>query len=181
MKKITAFSLTLSSLLFISYLLFVPPVAAVCPACTVAVVAGLGVSRALGIDDMVTSIWIGGLILSASFWLIDWVKKGGWLDKIKDRRAVFLINITITILIYLLVLIPLKFDHAIGILANRLWGIDKIILGVAIGSLVFSFGTWLDKKVRKVRGRQLFNYQRVVFPILCLIITSLIFFLITKY
>jgi hypothetical protein len=180
-KKILIFALTLFSFFIINYSLLVPPVAAVCPVCTVAAVAGLGISRALGIDDIVTSIWIGGLILSVSFWITDWVKKRGWLDKIKDKRAVFLINITITILMYLLVLIPLKFDHAIGILGNRLWGIDKIILGIAVGSVIFYLGTWFDKKVRKIRGRQLFSYQKVVFPVSALIIASVIFFFITKH
>src|SRR3990172_4136169 len=56
-------------------LITAPSALAVCPVCTVAVGAGLGISRALGIDDTVTSVWIGGLILSMSFWLIDWLKK----------------------------------------------------------------------------------------------------------
>src|SRR3989304_8183686 len=56
-------------------ILFPPAAEAVCPVCTIAVGAGLGISRALGIDDAVTSVWIGGLILSMSFWFIDWIGK----------------------------------------------------------------------------------------------------------
>jgi hypothetical protein len=81
---------------------------------------------------------------------------------------------------YLLVLIPLKLNHAIGILLNRLWGIDKIVLGVIIGSLAFLTGMWADKKIRKIKGKQLFIYQKVVFPVLSLVITSLIFYFITR-
>ena len=46
-----------------------------CPLCTVTVVAGLGISRLLGIDDVVSAIWIGALILSLSFVTIAWIAK----------------------------------------------------------------------------------------------------------
>jgi len=84
------------------------------------------------------------------------------------------------ILMYLLVLIPLKLDHSIGILRNRLWGIDKVILGTAIGSIAFLTGMWVDRKIKKVKGKQLFIYQKVVFPVLGLIISSLVFYFVTK-
>src|SRR3989344_8410054 len=67
--------LSISILFLISYFLYPDSVYAVCPVCTVAVGAGLGLSRALGIDDAVTSVWIGGLILSMSYWAIDWLGK----------------------------------------------------------------------------------------------------------
>jgi hypothetical protein len=180
MKKLFTFFATLLFLFSITYFIIPTAVNAVCPVCTVAVIAGLGVSRALGIDDIVTSIWIGGLILSASFWLIDWVKKKGWIGKIKNEKTQLLINYLIIIFMYLLVLIPLKLDHAIGIALNRLWGIDKIVLGIAIGSVAFLAGMWTDRKVRKIKGKQLFIYQKVVFPVLALIISSALFFFITK-
>lgn len=181
MKKIFVFALALFSLFSISYFLIPPVAQAVCPVCTVLVIAGLGISRALGIDDVVTSVWIGGLILSMSFWLIDWVGKKKWLDKIKDKKIISWINFSMIVVMYLLVLIPLKLDHSIGIRLNKLWGIDKVILGTAIGSVVFLFGMWADKKVRKVYGKQLFDFQRVAFPVLSLIISSVIFYFVTKH
>jgi len=60
------------------FLVFPAKVYAVCPICTVAVGAGLGISRWLGIDDSVTGLWIGGLILSSGLWLADWIGKKGW-------------------------------------------------------------------------------------------------------
>ena len=181
MKKFFVFILSFLVLSTITYLLFPPPVAAVCPVCTVVVIAGLAISRALGIDDTVTSIWIGGLILSMSFWLIDWVDKKKWLSKIKDKKTTSSINVSVIILMYLLVLVPLKLDHSIGITLNRLWGIDKVILGTGIGSIAFLVGMWIDKKERQIKGKQLFSFQRVVFPVLGLIITSIIFYFITRH
>ena len=179
MKKILVLISVLFTLFILNFSLINTPTQAVCPVCTVAVIAGLGVSRALGIDDIVTSIWIGGLILSSSFWLIDWIKKRGWLKKVKDDKSLTLINFSIIVLMYLLVLIPLKLDHAIGIALNKFWGVDKIILGVVIGSAAFLAGMWTDKKIRQVKGKQLFIYQKVVFPVLALVISSLVFYFVT--
>ena len=145
-----------------------------CPVCTVTVIAGLGISRLLGIDDSLTSLWIGAFILSFSFITIDWIEKK-W-PKLKIKRF----TVPIIALMYLLVLIPLKTTGSIGISGNTLWGIDKIILGTMVGSLFFLAGAWADKKERKMRGKQLFPYQKVAFPIISLILASAVFFLLTK-
>lgn len=145
-----------------------------CPICTVTVIAGLGISRLLGIDDVVTSIWIGAFILSFSFALVEWIKKHWPKFKI-DGWTLPIVTAT-----YLLVIIPLKMDGSIGIYRNTLWGIDKIILGIIIGSIVFLIGIWADKKERKIRGSQLFKFQKVVFPVTAIIISSLVFYFITK-
>ena len=145
-----------------------------CPVCTVTVIAGLGLSRLLGIDDVITSLWIGGFILSFSFITINWIDKK-W-PKISINKYQF----PIIALMYLLVLVPLKLNGSIGIALNTLWGIDKILLGTVIGSVVFLIGIWADKRVRKVKGKQLFIYQKVVFPVIALIISSLVFYFLTK-
>ena len=50
--------------LFFSALFWASAVKAICPLCVVAVGAGLGLSRWLGVDDVVSSIWIGALLVS---------------------------------------------------------------------------------------------------------------------
>lgn len=145
-----------------------------CPVCTVTVIAGLGLSRLLGIDDTIISVWIGAFILSFSFITIDWIEKK-W-PKIKVKRF----TLPIIALMYLLVLVPLKMNNSIGLPLNRLWGIDKIIFGTTIGSLLFLLGVWADKKERKIKGKQLFQFQKVAFPVILLIISSVIMFFLTK-
>lgn len=145
-----------------------------CPVCTVTVVAGLGLSRFLGIDDVVMSIWIGALILSLSYVTYNWLSKK-WP---KLHNTYYLI--TTIVLMYTLTIIPLWLNGSIDMKTNCLWGIDKILLGIGVGSVAFLIGAWADKKVRKIRGKQLFPYQKVVFPVLLLIIVSLVFYFITK-
>lgn len=161
----------LAILLSLFAVLFIPHKAlAVCPVCTVAVGAGLGISRSLGIDDAVTSIWIGGLILSTSFWTIDWIEK-------KRKKSMSIKYQLLTIfLMYLIVILPLWYSKYIGRVANTFWGIDKIVFGTILGSLSFLASIWADKKIRKIKGKQLFNYQKIVFPITFLVIISLILF-----
>lgn len=189
LKSSAVFLFVLSFLFITGSFLPVNTVRAVCPVCTVAVVAGLGVSRQLGVDDIVTSIWIGGLILSASFWTIDWVEKSKFREKIYKHICKFKCGMTenqalkfwIILLMYGLVFVPLFFTHTIGISGNTFWGIDKIIFGTVVGSVMFSAGMWADRSVRKARdGKQLFPFQKVVFPVLSLIISSLVFYLVTK-
>jgi len=75
---------------------------------------------------------------------------------------------------YLFTLLPLVFSHLIGQPYNTLWGIDKVIFGTVVGSIVFYIGKWADGKVRQIKGKQLFVYQKVVFPVSGLLLTSLL-------
>lgn len=145
-----------------------------CPVCTVTVIAGLGISRLLGIDDLVTSIWIGGFILSFSFITINWIAKK-W-PKLNSKYYYF----PTIVLMYIFVFIPLKLDHIIGVKLNSIWGMDKIIFGIIIGSIVFLIGVWADKFQRKKFKKIFFPFQKVVFPVLALFIASLVFYFITK-
>ena len=73
---------------------------------------------------------------------------------------------------YALTFLPLWYGKYIGRSNNTLWGIDKILFGTFAGSIAFMIGKWADQKVREKKGKQLFVYQKVVFPILTLIIAS---------
>jgi len=46
-----------------------------CPVCTVAVGAGIGLSRWFGVDDLVSGLWIGGLIVSLIGMTFLWLNK----------------------------------------------------------------------------------------------------------
>jgi hypothetical protein len=136
--------------------------------------AGLGISRLLGIDDLITSIWIGGFILSFSFITINWINKK-W-PKLNLKYYYY----PTFILMYLFVLIPLRLDHIIGIIRNTIFGIDKVVFGIIVGSVIFLVGVWADKYQRRKYKKIFFPFQKVVFPVLALLITSLIFYFVTK-
>jgi len=161
MKKFFSF-LLVSSI----YFLTPRPVLAVCPVCTVAVAGGLGLSRYFGIDDSIIGIWSGGLMVSLTLWTIDWLLKKKWRV---SKFFVFLFWIGITYP-------PLFWAGIIGHPFNRILGIDKLIFGSILGFFAFLLGVWGDKKVREIKGKQMFAFQKVVFPVTALTILSLVLY-----
>jgi len=146
---------------------------AVCPICILAVGAGLGLSRWFGVDDVISSIWIGALLSSLSIWTIILLNKKGW--GFKYQKAV------ISIAYYALVLVPLYYSDIIGHPLNKIFGIDKIIFGSAIGTAVFLVSIRLHNYLKKKNDvKSFFPYQKVVLPVAALILTSLIFYIIIK-
>jgi hypothetical protein len=171
MKKI----IYIPVLVLILNIVFTTHVYATCPVCTVAIGAGLGLSRLIGIDDVVSSLWIGGFLLSLSLWIVNWLEAK---YRLKTKfRYLDLLAVAGT---YLISLFPLSLLGIIGHPFNKLWGMDKIVLGVVIGSLGVSLGDFLDKKVREIKGKRLFDFQRVIFPVLILFVLSIIFYFITR-
>ena len=141
---------------------------AVCPVCTIAVVSGVGLSRYLGIDDIITGLWIGGLIVSMTMWTIDWLQK---------KHIRFLGRNLIIILAYLaLIIIPLYFSGFFSHTASCVCGINKLLLGIINGALGFWAGAeWYQELKIHHGNRAYFPFQKVVMPLLPLIILSLLF------
>lgn len=134
-----------------------------CQICTIAVGAGLGLSRWLGVSDAISGIWVGALILSSSLWFSSWL--------IKKFPATRYLSIIASSILFIITLLSLYFTNLLT---------NKLVIGIATGSLTFLLGIWADKKVRKIKGRQLFNFQKVVFPVVLLLISSLTLWIITK-
>ena len=172
MKKIILFSLSIIGL----DLLLVKQALAVCPICTVAVVAGVGLSRYLGVDDSITGLWIGGLTVSMIIWTLSWFDK----KNIHFRCR----TLATTVGYYLLIVVPLYFT---GIMGNPLnityfYGLlDKITIGIIVGSIVFWFGAdWYFRLKEKNGGHAYFPFQKVVMPVSPLIIMSIVFYFLIK-
>lgn len=146
---------------------------AICPICTVAVGAGVGFAKWLGIDDTVTGIWIGGLTVSLIIWTINWLRSKKYIFK----------GLVITNIVgyYLLIVAPLYYSGIIGHPFNKLWGTDKLLLGIIIGSIAFILANGSYNYLKKKNNnRAHFPFQKVVMPVASLAIMSAIFYLITK-
>jgi hypothetical protein len=144
---------------------------AICPLCTIAVSAGIGFGEWLGIDDSITGVWIGGLIVSLIIWTLV------WLDK---KKIFFIGRRTVVILLYYLALVvPLFFADIIGHPANKLWGIDKLLLGIIFGSVFFLVGVIGHFILKKNHNNiSYFPFQKVILPVGNLLILSGFFYLI---
>lgn len=147
---------------------------AFCPVCTVAVGAGLEGARILGVADVITGLWAGGLMLSLAAWTASYMHKRGIRN-----RIIYILNYAIYYgLLALIYFLPaghptLRFN------ATMLWGVDQFLLGVVVGSLVFLFaGKWYERIKANNGGHAWFPFQKVVWPLGALAITTLLFWAI---
>lgn len=146
---------------------------AVCPVCTVAVGAGLEGARLLGVDDVITGIWAGGLTLSLFFWTAGWLKKRGVKSAFWQIVVPFVFYYSLLGMVYLF--------PSVVFGANTLWGIDKFLLGTIVGTVAFYLGArWYIKIKRDNGGHAKFAFQKVVVPLSFLLIVTVIFWFITK-
>ncbi|MGA2418011.1 MAG: hypothetical protein ABSF55_02135 [Candidatus Staskawiczbacteria bacterium] len=167
-KKIILLGLLLSGFLWANM------AKAICPVCVVAIGAGLGLSRWLGVDDVVSSVWIGALLVSIILWTLIEMEKKKW------RFAYDAVIISLAY--YLLTFIPLYYSGIVGHPLNKFLGTDKVIFGTFVGSIVFLLSHWLNLYLKKKNnGKVFFPYQKVVLPVVVLILTSSIFYIIIKW
>ena len=145
--------------------------AQICQLCVVTIGAGLGLSRWLRIDDVISSVWIGALVVSIILWTLVYLKKKGW--SFQDDGVV------ITLAYILLIYIPLYYTGIIGNTENKIFGLDKIIFGSIIGLIAIFAGHWTNLYMKKKNnGKAFFPYQKVVIPVAVLILISLLFYLL---
>jgi len=158
-----------NTILLLSVLIPIKTVFAVCPVCTVAVGAGLGLAQWLGIDDSISGLWIGALIVSMSIWTISWL----------DRKEIRFTGRKILIFLayYLIVILPLYWKEMIGHPMNRLCGIDKLLFGIILGTFLFAAGVIFHNFIRKKNGdKSHFKGQKIVAAIAPLLIASAILY-----
>lgn len=142
----------------------------VCPICVVAVAGGLGFSRWFGVDDIITSLWIGALLMALVLWTISWLRKKKWNFLFSD--------IVVFLLYYLFTYIPLYLAKIIG-QGNNVFGMDKVFFGSFLGTIIFILALWFNNYLKvKNNGKGYFIYQKVVVPFVVLALASLIAYFI---
>jgi len=140
--------------------------------CPIVVAGTLTLMERYGIDNTISGLWIGGALVICSILTIDWIKK--W-------KSHWLIDIAVFVFFYASTFIPLYFRHIVGDPTKELWGMDKTLLGVGIGSVFFYLGDFTYEKIKaKNGGHAWFPFQKAIMPLIPLAIFSLVFYLITK-
>ena len=132
-----------------------------CPICSIGVVAGLGLSRWLKVDDSITGLWVGALLLGISLWTYAWLKRRkleGWL-----------VLVLVIIVYWLLTFLPLYHFNIINNTCKTILGINRLVFGSILGIILFGLVILFNKKFKG-----LFPYQRVIIPLAVLTIASFI-------
>lgn len=146
---------------------------AFCPVCTVVVAGGVGLARWLKVDDVITGIWIGAALISLSLWTIIWLKGKKWTFP--------LYQLIVFIVTYGVIIIPLYLKTIIGHPANTFWGLDKLVLGMIIGTITFIVAILINNLLKKKNnGKVYFPFQKVAIPVALLLIASLTFYYVLR-
>lgn len=159
-----------------AWLLVIPLAQAVCPVCTIAIGAGLESMRVLGVKDVLTGIWAGGLTVSLIGWTANYMRK----HNIKNP-----IWYVLNVIVYVSLLAGVYFvptdKPIVKWWENCMWHMDQFLLGVLVGSITFILmELWYMHIKKNNGGHALFPFQKVVMPFLGLLLMTGVFWAIIK-
>lgn len=158
-------------------LLFNNVAMAVCPVCTVAIGAGLEGARMLGVEDVISGIWAGGLTVSLIGWTANYMKQ-------HNVKNVFwyVLNIIVYVLLLAGVYMFPSSNPIVSFGDKCMWGIDQFLLGAICGAITFIImQVWYSKIKQKNGGHAQFPFQKVVMPFSGLLIMTAVFWAIIKW
>lgn len=172
-------------IIFVLIINLFPLISAHCPLCTAGAVGGIGIARYLGVDDSIVGLFLGAFIISTALWFNKWILKKGRNFPLQETILV--------VASFLLLVIPLYTAGVItdfemvksmpehhSMLGMGIYGIDKLFLGIIVGSIFVWMSFTLSDKIKEKRGNVLWPYQGLSFMGIILIFLSLIFWIITK-
>ncbi|MCX6726526.1 MAG: hypothetical protein NTY75_01770 [Candidatus Shapirobacteria bacterium] len=147
---------------------FVHPAYAQCPICIVTVGGGMLLAEKLGIDSLLIGIWISALNTAIAFYLAS-------KFKLKLLNNPWLLSF----LFLFLILFYFQVTNQIGNPANKLLGIDKTVFGQVLGLIAMFIGNFIYGFTKYKNGdKVLFPYSKVVFPVVAVLLVTIIFKLV---
>lgn len=159
-----------------AFVLFIPIAEAVCPVCTIAIGAGLEGMRVLGVKDVLTGIWAGGLTVSLIGWTAGYMRK----HNVKNPFWYLLNAIVYIALLAGVYFVPVG-NPIVKWWDNCMWHMDQFLLGVLVGAITFIvMELWYLHIKKNNGGHALFPFQKVVMPFAGLLIMTGVFWAIIK-
>lgn len=142
---------------------------AFCPVCTVAVAAGVGLSRYLKIDDLITGMWIGAFMISLTLWLFNWMR-----SKKVTQKYIYPLS---ALALYFITILPLYYTGIMGHPKNTLFGVDRLLDGMIVGTLLFILAMQnYEVLKRRNHNHSYFPFQKIAMPIGYLAIISFLIY-----
>ena len=157
----------------IAFLFTIPAFAnPACAVCTVAVGAALGISRELGVDDTVIGVFFGALLMLIVFWLIKFCAYKKWHFK-GLNLLLFVLTFSLVIPLYTMDYIPYG--------ARTLFGVDSFLLSIIVGAIIIWItDIWYRKMKENNGGHAHFPFEKVVIPVVCLILAGVTFYAVSE-
>ncbi len=168
----------------IGSLFTLPIVSAHCPLCTAAVgVAAVG-AKYYGIDDSIIGLFIGAFSISVGLWFGLKILKKNYIRFQMPLIIILSFVLTVIPIIYSInsnsLYMPLLLFGEAGSLFNKVYWVNKMLLGSIIGSVVTLVGYWVHVKIKEFHGRVLFPFQGMIITIVLLVLTGVIQYFVFK-
>jgi len=155
--KIALFGIFLLSSLFFTSI-FSNSAMAHCPLCAAATGAAVIAARYYGVDDLIVSILAGGFLMSTAYWFNNLL--------LKRNKGKNYLPWQLEILVLVTFLSTLYTFQLTGLLGNsmfQIYGVDKLVIGLAIGSFITVAAFSLHDYLRKMNGnRNYLPFQAIV-------------------
>lgn len=152
----------------------VPMAYAHCPLCTAAVGAAAVSAKYYGMDLSIIGLLIGAFGVSTGLWIGLKVRKYFRLQLPLIVFASFLLTVIPLLAISDETLyFPLLLIGKAGSAFNKVYWINKLLLGSIIGGLMTVLSYVIHAYIKKLRGKVLFPFQGVAFTLFSLAISGL--------
>ncbi len=152
-------------------------VSAMCPLCVAGAAAGLGIARYYGLDDTIVGIWLGALAISSALWVNRTVRKRFGASILPYQG--FVVGIA-TIAATILPFYFAGFFNGMPNMADTILGINRVLFGIVMGSIIAYFGAPVSNYIKRTRGKAI-PYQSVLFTIFLLFLASIISWYVTAH
>lgn len=138
------------------------------PICAIGIGGGLWLANYLGINELTLGLWIGALIISLASQFNKFL--------IKKNKAFPFSFIIILIVFWFLSFFPIWSKVGWQEKTRYFCGLPRVVFGSFLGMFVLYFSDWLNNKFLEKfhQNKVYFPYQRVIIPIIILIITSIV-------
>ncbi len=131
-----------------AFLFSLPSVAfAHCPLCTAATGLAVGMTRFYGIDDLIVGSLIGAFTISTGLWMNNWL-----LKRHKGKSYIPWQASIVTAVVFITTVASFAlFSFGLPVY-YKLFGIDKLLIGVTLGSITTIFAFIVHKAMRSMNG-----------------------------
>ena len=151
------------------------PVYAHCPVCTVAVGAAAVSAKYYGLDTSIIGLLIGAFGISTGLWFGLKIKKQFFRYQLP---VIVILSFVFTVVPLLAlnteyVYFPLLLFGAAGTALNKVYWLNKLLLGSIIGGFITLAAFRLHLFIKSARGKGLFPFQGVVLTALFLAVTGI--------
>lgn len=161
----------LAALAFLFFSNIVNLASAMCPLCVAGAAAGLAIARYYGVDDAIVGLWLGALAVSTGLWLAKVVGS-------RTKRKIPLQSAMVFSAVVIATVVPFYFAgffRGMPGMSDELFGINKVLFGVIVGSVATYAGGPLSQKIKKLRKGEFIPYQTILVTLGLLAFLSLAF------